>query len=289
MSVSFSLIKRGVWKVCVYSPNSYNTHSETELNGRNVGGANINNLRYVDDPVLIAEYDKELQNIINRVTHRGQDLFVCFVCLFGFLTSSSTTRLYRGRAPRHSVWQFYVLPHMRQSWETMTSVSAGHIILTPTQPVGSGRPQWESNLGPPHQESRALPTKLSRSPPSLWGQGDIKNSKETDFEVTRKQQERFAYPGISKRDTITPVNVSRYLGHYLTFLHWNMSWRCSSENRHRKGHIKSSERNQLKLAHYVFENSTVHDMSIVAWKTHWGKFEIHKLHNVTHYLKTSYV
>ena len=30
---------------------------------------------------------------------------------------------------------------MRQSWETMTSVSAGHIILTPTQPVGSGRPQ----------------------------------------------------------------------------------------------------------------------------------------------------
>ena len=26
--------------------------------------------------------------------------FVCFVCLFGFLTSSSTTRLYRGRAPR---------------------------------------------------------------------------------------------------------------------------------------------------------------------------------------------
>ena len=25
---------------------------------------------------------------------------LCFVCLFGFLTSSSTTRLYRGRAPR---------------------------------------------------------------------------------------------------------------------------------------------------------------------------------------------
>ena len=77
--------------------------------------------------------------------------------LVGFLTSSSTTRLYCGRAPRQSVWQFYVLPHMRQSWETMTSVSAGHIILTPTQPVGSGRPLRESNLGPPHQESRALP------------------------------------------------------------------------------------------------------------------------------------
>ena len=53
---------------------------------------------------------------------------------------------------------------MRQSWETMTPVSAGHIILTPTQPVGSGRPQRESNLGPPHQESRALPTELPRPP-----------------------------------------------------------------------------------------------------------------------------
>ena len=46
----------------------------------------------------------------------------------------------------------------------MTSVSAGHIILTPTQPVGSGRPQRESNPGPPHQESRALPTELPHPP-----------------------------------------------------------------------------------------------------------------------------
>ena len=38
-----------------------------------------------------------------------------FVCLVGFLTSSSTTRLYRGWAPRQSVWQFNMLPYMRQS------------------------------------------------------------------------------------------------------------------------------------------------------------------------------
>ena len=81
-----------------------------------------------------------------------------------FLASSSTTSLYRGRAQRQSVQQFYVLLHMRQSWETMTSVSAGHIILTPIQTVGSGRPQRESNPVPPHQESRALPTELSRPP-----------------------------------------------------------------------------------------------------------------------------
>ena len=44
----------------------------------------------------------------------------------------------------------------------MTSVSAGHIILTTTQPVGSGRAQRESNPGPPHQESHFLPTELPR-------------------------------------------------------------------------------------------------------------------------------
>ena len=42
----------------------------------------------------------------------------------------------------------------------MTSISAGHIILTPTQPVGSGWPQRGLNPGPPHQELRALPTEI---------------------------------------------------------------------------------------------------------------------------------
>ena len=81
---------------------------------------------------------------------------LCLTCwLVGFLTSSSTTRLYRGRAPRQERLTNYELPHMRQSWETMTSVSAGHIILTPTQPVGSGRSQRGSNPGRPLQEARA--------------------------------------------------------------------------------------------------------------------------------------
>ena len=59
---------------------------------------------------------------------------------------------------------------MRQSWETMTFISAGHIILTPTQPVGSGRPQRGSNPGPPDQESRALPTELPRPPNERGGE-----------------------------------------------------------------------------------------------------------------------
>ena len=63
---------------------------------------------------------KHLIGVYNSTAHFW--VACLFVCLFGFLTSSPTTRLYRGRAPRQSVWQFYVLPHMRQSWETMTFV-----------------------------------------------------------------------------------------------------------------------------------------------------------------------
>ena len=39
----------------------------------------------------------------------------------------------------------------------MNYVSAGHIILTPSQPVGSGCP-WVSNPQPCDQETHALPT-----------------------------------------------------------------------------------------------------------------------------------
>ena len=69
------------------------------------------------------------------------------------------TRLYRRWVQRLTSDNFYVLPH----GQTMTSISTGHIIMTPTQPVRSGRQQRESNPGPSHQELRALPTELPRS------------------------------------------------------------------------------------------------------------------------------
>ena len=47
----------------------------------------------------------------------------------------------------------------------MSFVSAGHIILTPTQPVRRGRPQRGSNPGHPQLDSRALTTDLP--PPIL--------------------------------------------------------------------------------------------------------------------------
>ena len=71
---------------------------------------------------------------------------------------------------------------MRQSWETMTSVSAGHIIQTPTQPVGSGRPQRESNPGPPHQESRALPQSY-RAPLNVMQKYNLCTGTRTSFDT----------------------------------------------------------------------------------------------------------
>ena len=74
----------------------------------------------------------------------------------------------------------------------MTSVSAGHIILTPTQPVGSGRPQRGSNPGPPHQESRALPTELPRPQEKKKNEKEKKkkeneNEKENEKENGKKE------------------------------------------------------------------------------------------------------
>ena len=72
----------------------------------------------------------------------------------------------------------------------MTSVSAGHIILTPTQPVGSGRPQRVSNPGPPNQETRALPTELP-PPPHERRKRERKRKRGIERERTReKERER---------------------------------------------------------------------------------------------------
>ena len=74
------------------------------------------------------------------------------LCLFGCLVFSCPCQQqgYIVEGPKTDFWQFYVLPHTRQSGETMTSVSGEHIILTTTQPVGSGRTQRGSNPWPPY-------------------------------------------------------------------------------------------------------------------------------------------
>ena len=84
-------------------------------------------------------------------------LFYLNLMLVGFINPRQQLGYMTERAPRLMSDNFTCC-HTRQSGETMTSVSAGHIILTPTQPGGSRLPQWESNPGPPNQELCALLT-----------------------------------------------------------------------------------------------------------------------------------
>ena len=96
---------------------------------------------------------------------------------------------------------------MRQSWETMASVSAGHIIVTPTQPVGSGRPQRESNPGPPLQESRALPQ--SYRAPELFATPPRPSIKQQNTETSTAVISRFTADIPSKLKLRNSVNLQK--------------------------------------------------------------------------------
>ncbi|GFN76223.1 endonuclease-reverse transcriptase [Plakobranchus ocellatus] len=67
----FQMIKRGVRQGCVLSLDLFNLYSETilrnldEYPGIRIGGRMINNLRYADDTVLIAENKEDLQKVID--------------------------------------------------------------------------------------------------------------------------------------------------------------------------------------------------------------------------------
>ncbi|GFO24342.1 retrovirus-related pol polyprotein from type-1 retrotransposable element r2 [Plakobranchus ocellatus] len=75
---TFQDIKRGVRQDCVLSPDLSSLYSEIIMRnlenhpGIKVGGQNINNLRYADDTVLIAENKEDLQKFLNIVEEESR-------------------------------------------------------------------------------------------------------------------------------------------------------------------------------------------------------------------------
>ena len=76
----FKPIKRGVRQGCVMSPDLFNLYSETILRniedcqGMKINGQNLNNLRYADDTVLMAESDDQLQKLLDIVVLESEKL-----------------------------------------------------------------------------------------------------------------------------------------------------------------------------------------------------------------------
>ena len=72
-------IKRGVRQGCVLSPSLFNLYTEMifrsveDLDGITIGGKNINNLRYADDTVLVADTPEKLQILVNQVNEKGKE------------------------------------------------------------------------------------------------------------------------------------------------------------------------------------------------------------------------
>ena len=76
-------IGKGVYDGCIFSPCLFNLYAEDTI--RNTGleeaqagirilGRNINNLRYADDPTLMAESEEELKNLLMKVKEESEKI-----------------------------------------------------------------------------------------------------------------------------------------------------------------------------------------------------------------------
>ena len=75
----FAEIKRGVRQGCILSSSLFNLYTECifksieGMPGINISGNIVNNLRYADDTVLIADNEQDLQNIVDTIHRQSKE------------------------------------------------------------------------------------------------------------------------------------------------------------------------------------------------------------------------